>query len=455
MASEYKLQPDFLIELIKCCLLPGNDSLKFLDIGKQHLKYHFLETEAQKKVVRYIFEVSEIQRVPPTIGAIGQAFANDKEVISLLSQVKKAQVPLEAHDGIIESFEVFIRKAMFVSVYEKVGNLYNEGKQQEAIELLAKEAQIINEFKLKQTYYTAIFRDFEKRQEKRVANRDTALLEKCVFGIHELDDLTRGGFNKGTSACILARSGAGKSMFLKWIGLCNARLGYRVIHFQAEGTEKEAEDTYDAAWTSVDLGNMELGHIPVDKRERVIKAHKNIMSSGGEIYVYAVEKFDSMSLNDAREIIIDIEKTFGKVDLVIFDYAELFTVKGAYFNSEQGERKRREDIANKITNIATEFKCGVVTATQANDIPPDKVNNPDFVITRHHISEFKGFIKPFSYFLTLNQTEDEYAEGICRILCDKFRKYRSGQIVRIQQHRENQRFYDAAETLKMFYNKIV
>lgn len=450
-ATEHRLSKDFITELIKCCLINS----KILNICKQHLKFHYLHTEAQKLVVRYVYEYSELQGVAPTPGLIAQAYPSDKEVISLLAQVKKAEILPENHDQIITSFEAFIRKSKFLALYTKVGELFNQGKQEEAIQVMDRESLEIAEFQLKEDYYDTVFKGFEERQAKRKLERDNILLTRCPFGIHELDDITRGGVKKGTSALFLASSGVGKSTVLRWIGLCNARLGFRVVHIQAEGTKKEVMDVYDAGWTGIPIHDMEMGDIPIGKADKIRKAHSDLIRSGGEIYVKAVESFDSITINECRDFIVDIEKNIGKVDVVIFDYLELFGIKGKYYNSDSGERKRREDLANKITNIATEFKVACITATQSVDLEPDKLNNEKFVMTRHHVAEFKGILRPFSYFITLNQTPDEYENEIIRLYIDKLRGGKKPkEAIRIYQSRSNGRFYDSRRTVETFYRKV-
>lgn len=441
---------DFVVELIKVAL----SNPKILRIVREHVKFQYLYNEPQKKIFKFIFDTYDTTSRAPSIGMIGQTYSTDQEVISVLSKAKRIVVDNEQQDDIIQVLEAFIIDSRFRILYDKLGDLYNEGKKKEAITLLSKESTEINNFRLKDNYYTTVFKDFDERQSERNRSLDTVLLEKLTFGIHELDDQTRGGMNKGTSTLIMARSGVGKSTFLRWIGLCNARLGRRVVHFQAEGTESECLDAYDAGWTSIPLHEIELGSMPNSLRTKVLKAQSDIIGNGGEIYVYASESFDSMSIDACRDILIDIEQIHGKVDLVLFDYLEIFTVKGQFGNSETGERKRREDIANKITNIAVEFKLATVTATQSQDISPNLINSEDFVMTRHHASEFKNVVKPFSYFLTLNQTDDEYTGGIMRIWVDKLRKYkRPTKPVRIFQSLSNSRFYNSQKTLEEFYKR--
>lgn len=445
-ATESKLSQGFVVELINCIF----HSQKIFDISKQHLKYHYLESEPQKKVVKYLFDLQDVQKSIPTIGMVGQVYSTDKDVIALLSQVKKSVVSNGQHEAIITSFEQFIKKSKFIALYSKVGELFNQGKQDEAIEVLNTESEEISAFALRQNSYTKVFADFEKVNEKRIANSDKIINKYAPFGIKELDDYCM-GIEYGRSALLLARSGGGKSTAMKWTGLCNARLGKRVVHFSAEGTEEEALTAYHAGFAGINLDEMELGTIPTTKRAKILKAHRDILGAGGEIYLYASEQFDQLTIDDCREIIIDIEKIHGKVDLVIFDYMEKFSLKGTFYNSEAGERKRRSDLGDKITNIATEFKCAVLTAIQANDIKPADYNKPDFVLTRSSIAEYKAAVNPFSYFISINATDDEYENNIARLYCDKMRKRKRGKLIRIYQALEQGRFYDSYKTSQTFY----
>lgn len=443
------LNQDFISELIKSWY----QSEKLIEICKKNLKFQYLQTESQKKIVKFIFDNHTVTGNVPTIGTIGQKYNSDPEVITALAKIK---VIKRVHiDDVLKSLEDYIRKVRFQQLTKQVVELFNAGSHDEAIDLQAKESKEINEFALKQNYYAEVFTGFADRQKERKSLADQGdwtqkMAEACTSGIHELDDHIKGGFRKGKSACILARSGKGKSTWLRWIGLCNARMGMTVVHFQAEGSEKECLDNYDAAWTGLQVSDLEFGTLPSGKQYKIYKTNNDIIQRGGRIFVYASETFESMSLHDAREIMLDIEALHGPIDMALFDYATLFQVKGD-FKGESGERRRIEKVCQQITNIAVEFKCAAITAMQANDIAPKDFNRADFVLTRHHISEFKAAVQAFSYFLTLNGTDDEYDNGICRIYEDKFRDHKSGRQCTIYQSLENGRFYDSKRTIEEFY----
>lgn len=448
-----QLNESFLLELYKGCIT----SKSFLEVIVKHLKFHYIPEEAYKKIFEKIAQDYELMQSLPTIGSLTQHFSQkttpDEAVLKVLVKIKNTSI-VDQKDILLQTFQKFIINAMFHDLYGKIGELHNEGKQDKAIKLLAEQSVIIANFNIQDATYTRVYGGYDDRQKERKAKAKNISLDKVPFGIHALDFFTRGGMSKGTSTLFLGRSGTGKSTILRWIGMCAARIGLRVVHFQGEGSEQEALDAYDAGWTGTPLEDMEFGDVPVANIKKIEKAHTDIVATGGEIFVKASASFEDLTINDCKDILEGIEKSQGKVDLVIFDYLEIFGVQGKYFNSETGERKRREDIANKMTNIAVAFNVAVVTATQANDIKPEFYNNPEKVLTRSDISEFKGALKPFSNFITICQTDDEYEAGMIRLFCDKFRKYKSKQVIKIAQSLNNSRFYDAKRSLDLFWDSV-
>lgn len=451
-----EINNEFIEELFKAAI----SNKTTFDILKKHLKYSHLPTEAYKNVWKNILTFNELENKLPTIGILAQDLEGlkDKELKLdckyILANIKKKRVE-NVHDELLKKFEDYVKEADFVALYSKVKDIYQED-QKKAISYMAKHSEIINSFSLKDGVYDRVFNDFEKRQIERSKKEPDHNDERISSGIHELDYYIRGGFKKGTSFLTLGRSGTGKSTFLRWVALSAARVGKRVVLFSLEGLREETLDAIDSAWTSTPLEDMEFGKLQQHKIKDINKSLKSLLDNGGEIFVHSNEGFDSMSIEQANAVVHDITKIYGKVDMVLFDYLELFTIgQVGIIKDSSGERRRREMIANAIVDIAVEHKCVTGSATQATDIPPNVYNNPEFVLTRSHASEFKGVIKPFSYFITINQTDDEYEEGMCRLYCDKFRKHRSGQTINIFQRMDINRFYDSNKTLKFFWDKDI
>jgi len=338
------LSENFITELLKSCISNQN----VLETISVHLEEAFLPSDEHKKLWRHIKESFELTNHTPSIGILNERLKDDPSTLKLLLDVKRCKL-IEV-DNLFPHFETFIKEVRFISLHQETGKLWNAGNQDAAIRLLAKESEEINNFSLKEGLYGKVFLDFEKRQEER-KNKEREDITKVPFGIHALDYFTYGGINLGTSALVLGRSGTGKSTALRWFGINAARHGLRVIHFQVESSERETMDAYDSAWTSSDLAEMEFGSISKDKIQKVKNINKDIIDKGADIFVIAPSQFDSLSIESCKDTIEEIEKNYGKVSLCLFDNLELFTVKGRFSGSEQGERIRRETIAN-ITWLA-------------------------------------------------------------------------------------------------------
>lgn len=446
-----KLSPTFIAELCKACL----NSSKIIDICVQYLKYHFLENDAQKQVFKFLITSYQTTEQIPTVGVIAQNFSANQDVLAFLKEVKDLKISKEESELLLEQFENFIKHSRFIEIFNTTHDLYQEGKREDAIKYMSQESLSVNEFSIKQKYYTTVFKDYGERNDNRVieAKQQRNSRGKIPTGIRELDEIIYGGWRRKTSALLLGQSGQGKSTALRWFGIAAARVGMIVVHFQIEGSESECLEGYDAAWTATkltDFDSQDYGDIDEKTRLLIEKTRKDIVKKfEGEIIVYATESFDALTVEKSREVLNDVVDIYGRVDLIIYDYLEVMETAKYY----KDERKRREKIANNVTNIAIEFDAASITATQANDISPENLKNPDFHMTRHHISEFKGCLKPFSYFITLNATPDEYRNDIMRLYCDKFRRYKAGQTITIAQKKEIGRFYESERTLQKFYKE--
>lgn len=439
-----RLSEHFLLELFKSSLR----SREVLEVCREHLKYTYLPNESYKQLWKSIIDTYTATRRLPSFGILAQQNETDGGVIALIGKVREVDLP--DRELIVNQLEQYVKQAMFVDMYDQLGDLYNKGDKEKAYRTLMKSSEELFNFSLRSNYYEKIFEGYIERFDRRVLNKELGAddkdVEKVPFGIDELDRLSKGGINRGDIALFLAQSGVGKSKLLKWIGVNAARLGFKVLHLQAEGTKKECLDQYDATWTGCELHDIEYGNIASATHKKIQAAIQNITNQGGEIYVEAFEQFNTASLQDVRSIIEAVEKEHGKLDLVLMDYFELFNPGNGIRYKPSEERQRREAVGDGLKNLAVEFDTRIISATQASTVAPDLLNDPKFVMTRYNVSEFKGVIKPFSFFISLNQTEDEKEGNFMRLYIDKMRKYKGGQIVEIYNNYDRERFYDAPRT---------
>ena len=442
-----KLSENFILELFKVCMR----NKRVFEIALQHIKYQFLPGEEYKLVWEAMLRYYEGSNKLITPGLLSQKFVDEPNVIELIADIKNAHLPDK--DSVLEQLEVFVKNRIFLAGYDKLGDLFNEGNKEGAFQHMSSIAESLNDFSIKEQYFDKVFEGFAERHSERGKKRTMGELmkPKIPTGIDCFDDLSRGGPDRGDLVLWLAQSGVGKTKCLRTIGVNSARRGYKVAHIQAEGTRDECLSGYDACWTGQKLFDIEIGSVDQETRAKIDKASKNVRTGGGEIYVESFEQFNTASLADVREIIINLEKNYGKIDVVLLDYFELFDPgDGKKYNASE-ERQRREALASKLKNIAVEFDVVIHTATQASTVDPAKLNNPKFVMTRYDVSEFKGVIRPFSYFITMNQTDDEKQNSLMRLHFDKVRKYKGGQTFKIYQRYDRERFYDRNRTIRELY----
>lgn len=445
-----KLNENFINELFKLALR----NRRVFEVVSHHIKYQYLPNEHYKTIWKEMSKFNDVSQQLPTLGWLSQQFDFDKDIINVLAEIRNSQ-PIDKNDA-LQQFELFLKNAMFIEAYDQLGDLFVDGNRKEAFNLVKGLSEDLNNFVVKDQYYDKIFESVMDRNSERQLKLATKEVSKSKvpFGIDELDDITRGGADRGDTVCFLAQSGVGKSKLLKHIGVHGARRGFKMLHVQAEGTRQECLDAYDASIAGAKLSDLEWGSLSKDKLEKIEQSRQNVLHGGGEIFVESFEQFDTADLQDIRELIQDIERTYGKLDCILLDYFELFDPGDGKRYKVSEERQRREALANKLKNIAVEFDVLVVTCTQASTVAPTLLDDPEFVQTRYHISEFKGVIKPFSYFATMNQTKDEKANNFMRIYMDKVRKYKGGQIIKIYQNYDRERFYSKRKTLNEIYTPV-
>lgn len=452
--SDKFLSKSFIAELLKLSLRNSEVLAKC----SEFLKYNYIPIAPWKEIWKTINTYYLANKKAPTLGILSQFYQNnnkeDLEVLKVINEIKEAE-NVNA-DDVLKELTSYIKNSMAIEFYDHFPEIYNKGEREKAISALISTSHSLENFTLmrNESGFNSIFSRFGERQfKKQIEAQQIQSNDKFPFSIDELDSNTFGGINIGDTALFLAQSGIGKTKLLRHIGIGGARKGFKILHIQLEGSEKECEDGYDASWTAIPVHELEYSALDESKIKELNVVAQQVLNEGGEIFIKAFETFNSATIDDIREIIFDFYKIYGVFpDAVLIDYFELVEASKKKKFRISEERQRREHIANGMKNIALECKTRIITCTQGSTVDSEQLNNPDFVMTRFHISEFKGAIKPFSYFFTLNQTEDEYKVNMMRIFADKVRKYKRGWIATIFQKYSHDRFYDRKKTLEEIYN---
>lgn len=448
MAINNTLASNFVTELLAIAL----SKRTIFDIVRQYMKFSYFQIESEKKLWQWVTNRYDKTGKIPTIGQIQQQFSEDESVLEKVAEISDVEIDEEnvgSEEVILDTFERFIKKMKFLEANDKITDYYNQGKKDQAWDMFVKYADEFSKFSIQDAKFETVFGDFAKRQAQR-QSEDYNFRFKIPTGIDEVD-YRLGGETGGpeTGECVLwlGDSGAGKSQVLVHCGVSAARQGHRVAHFQLEGTKEQCLNRYDAAWTGTLYSEVKLGNIPAKKMEvskRIINKLKR-----SDIIVSSEETFNAKTLVDVRRELKEMEKSYGKIDVIIIDYLELLEVGDGHNYSPSEERFRQAKLAKGMKMLAMEFNAVVHTATQSSNIPEECKNDPEFVITRAQLSEDKGKIRPFDIFITINQTRDEMKEEIMRLHTDKLRDYKNGDPIHICNNFAYARFYDRKRTMEM------
>lgn len=444
MAKNDGLASNFVVELLAAAL----EKRTVFEIVRQYLKFSYLQIESEKKLWQWVTKRYDRTGKIPTIGQIQQQFQDDENVLEKLEEISDVEIDEQGgHEMIVDTFEKFIKKMKFLEANDKIVDLYNQGKKEQSWDMFVKYAEDFSKFSIQSAKFETVFGDFAERQAKRKSD-DWQFRYKIPTGIDEID-YRLGGDNGGpeTGECVLwlGDSGAGKSQVLVSVGISAARQGFRVAHFQLEGTKEQCLNRYDAAWTGTLYQDVKLGNITAKKMEVTKRIIKKLRKS--DIIVSSEETFNAKTLPDIRREVKEMEKTYGKIDVIIIDYLELLEVGDGHNYTPHEERFRQAKLAKGMKMLAMEFNAVVHTATQSSSIGEEQKNDPEFVITRAQLSEDKGKIRPFDIFITINQTRDESKEEIMRLHTDKLRDYKNGDPIHICNNFAYARFYDRKRTL--------
>lgn len=444
MAKNDGLASNFVVELLAAAL----EKRTVFEIVRQYLKFSYLQIESEKKLWQWVTKRYDRTGKVSTVGQIQQQFQDDENVLEKLEEIADVEIDEQGgYEMIVDTFEKFIKKMKFLEANDKIADLYNQGKKEQSWDMFVKYAEDFSKFSIQSAKFETVFGDFAERQAKRRSD-DWQFRYKIPTGIDEID-YRLGGENGGpeTGECVLwlGDSGAGKSQVLVSVGISAARQGFRVAHFQLEGTKEQCLNRYDAAWTGTLYQDVKLGNITSKKMEVTKRIIKKLRKS--DIIVSSEETFNAKTLPDIRREVKEMEKTYGKIDVIIIDYLELLEVGDGHNYTPHEERFRQAKLAKGMKMLAMEFNAVVHTATQSSSIGEEQKNDPEFVITRAQLSEDKGKIRPFDIFITINQTRDESKEEIMRLHTDKLRDYKNGDPIHICNNFAYARFYDRKRTL--------
>ena len=166
-----------------------------------------------------------------------------------------------------------------------------------------------------------------------------------------INNLLSGGLGQGDLGLIAGGPGGGKSWALVALGAQAVKLGYTVVHYTLELSEKYVGRRYDACFTEIPVQDI------VESKDKVKDTIENLR---GGLYIREYPAGQA-TVNTIHAHIEKCVQQNIEPDLIIVDYADLLTSK-----TSKEKRDKLDDIYTSLRGLATELKVPIWTASQVN-----------------------------------------------------------------------------------------
>ena len=446
-----QINANFLSELFRKMYLSRtimeaiDTHLDYKYIPKEEMGYKFILKDAKQQ-----FKQSE---KIPSLGVTSQRYNKDEKVQISIDQIKDANIIDD--ETLLTQLESFIKDNEFLLLNKRIVDLYNEGKKEEALRASRDESIRINDFSLRTEsgFFLNVFSDYNKKQKLLHQSEEKESIE---FGIDALD-AQYGGLAIGDTELWIARSGIGKSTVLRWRGFTAAYQGHSVLHIQCEESKEKVFFKYTQIWTNSTAYKLKDNDFSEDEKEKHQIFLRDMSFYKRDIKIYSFKKFGDATIGEVRNLIIEYKKatgTFPKV--IIIDSFNLLATGIPSYDNDPRPKYRMQECGKRLKNIAEEFDCCIITATQTGDVPFEVWNDEEKVIDRSYAEGDRTVVQPFSWVFSINQTIAEAKSNVCRIYKDKVRDYEnSNPVFKIATDYNHGRFYDRKRTIAEFLKEDV
>lgn len=416
-----------------------------------HMERNFLPNRHFQKIHSSFTELWTQYKEPPSIGVLSQNLSGEDRCLEILEECTHSVS--KNIESTLSSLEEYIRGVKMKNTITQSAKEFDGGNIDKSADIVQEFADWQKEFSLKPTDMVDILDTFETRyKQNKLAMEDERANKKPVyrFYIDKLDSLNGQRNLRGQLTAVLASSGVGKSHFARHVGLSACvQDGLDVLHIQLEGTKKEVTDAYSSSLAGYNSMYYEQAMIPEDEFKKTLEHIKQI---SGNLMVKSYTKFGSdVSTWDIRRMADEFLDNVGKYpDLIVVDSMDLLTDSGKTKRVQKELRHIMINVAQDLKNIAMDLDCWVLTTYQATIEDADWLNDESKHLTRAHLSESKGIVRPLTHLITLNQSEAEKQENRMRLFVDKSRFFKGsdGGTIKIKTDYDNGQFYDSAGTLR-------
>jgi replicative DNA helicase len=306
-------------------------------------------------------------------------------------------------DYVVDLIESFAKKEAMKSAIAESITLIKEDKVEEVESIVRKALMVARTVDTGQNY----FDDFSDRWTRTLSKDKDTKKFRTVFP--SIDKSLDGGLGSKELAMVVAPPGVGKSLYLVNQGVQSLIDGNNVLYISLEMSEDKIAQRFDSIMSLVPQQKLKD-----PKHQLTVKERLNIFQSTFKGRLIIKEYPTLMaSVNNIRSLLVQLKSYQEFVpQVIIIDYLELLRST----REIQHEYQAQQRIAEELRGLSMEQNVLVWTATQTN-----RQGRTKAIITDVELGDSYGKIRPCDFSMSLNQTEEEFDNGIMRVYIMKSR----------------------------------
>lgn len=403
------------------------------------LKQEYFTDQIDGQLFKTIASFVNTYNRSPSKEAIEISLQNDRNIgedthEQCLTELSEYTATDTVNEFLIDETEKFCKdKAVFNAITRSIKIMDGKDKEvgQDGIPQLLQDALAV-------AFNTNVGHDYFKDAEKRFEfyNREE---ERVPFHLNLLNKISKGGVPKKTLTCVLAPTGAGKSLFMTDWASHLVATGYNVLYITAEMAEERIAERNDANLLDVELDDLKK----MDKDVFMGRMAKINAKTQGRLFIKEyptstahVGHFKAL-LNELK-----IKQKFVP-DIIFIDYINICLSQRYKAGGNANSYTIIKATAEELRGLAVEQDVPIVTATQVNR---NGMTNSDIDMT--DTSESMGLPMSLDLFFALIPTDE--LEAMNQIMIKQL-KNRFGDINYYKRfvvgiERSKMRLYDVEES---------
>jgi replicative DNA helicase len=305
----------------------------------------------------------------------------------------------------------YARKNSFIDIFQNGQTFWNARRHDDAYKFVMEGINELYGINFRDDSFLDIS-DFETLR-KRYIYESSIYTRRIPTNIKPLDDILRGGLEKGELGILLAEPKKGKSIGLTHMGTAALQMRFgRVAHFLLEGTTEQGTMRYQSRLSGIPYQRIEKDELTEKEETLLDRIGRRHMRN---LTLIPFNQHWAYTTLDIESKIKELERQGQKPDLVIIDYGDLVRGRGQY----ESPRLEQTDVFRDLKRIATMHRVAIWTASQARR--PIDGPEKEYLLRSKDIAESFEKVRIADLVITLNQTPKEKHMGVLRIHVDIYR----------------------------------